>query len=138
MPVRRHRPISLACLTGLHSYERRCGAVPTVAASSTMTDASPHDDKPRRLLQAARNMALIWDDALAERLVAADDGLALPDEPEVVLEYLGPLEPLDLAEHWREHTRRGVEESIERHGARWVWESRVRLRVELVWVIYNW
>ncbi len=83
-------------------------------------------------------MALIWDDALAERLVAGDERLAFPEEPVDVLEYLGALEPLDLTEHWREFARKGVEESIERHGARWVWENRLRLRVELAWVIYNW
>lgn len=82
-----------------------------------------------------RRDAVVHDGVLSEQfartLEAADQGLTFPATPQDPLEYLGNIEPLGLTEHEKETVRQWTLDLVEERGDRAVWNSRLRLKLEL-------
>ena len=69
------------------------------------------------------------------RIEAADEGLRFPENAGDALQYLGNLEPLGLSEEEQVVVRHWTEELVEERGERAVWNSRLRLKLELRYLI---
>lgn len=67
----------------------------------------------------------------AKTLDAADKGLMFPESAKDPLEYLGNVEPLGLTEQEKEIVRQWTLELLEERGEKSVWNSRLRLKLEL-------
>ena len=91
------------------------------------------DDRARQeqFRQAASQYHGVFSEEFARTLEAADQGLTFPDAPQDVLEYLGNIEPLGLSEEEKSVAREWTREVVEERGKRAVWDSRLRLKLEL-------
>lgn len=81
--------------------------------------------------QAASQHRGVFSEEFARTLEAADHGLTFPDASEDVLEYLGNIEPLGLSEEEKGVVREWTKEVVAERGQRAVWNSRLRLKLEL-------
>ncbi len=77
----------------------------------------------------------ILSEEFARTLEAADRGLSFPEGATDPIEYLGNLGPLGLSDHERETVRQWTLELLEERGDRAVWNSRLRLKLELRYLI---
>jgi hypothetical protein len=91
------------------------------------------DDRARQeqFRKAASQYHGVFSEEFARTLEAADHGLTFPDAPQDVLEYLGNIEPLGLSEEEKSVAREWTREVVEERGLRAVWDSRLRLKLEL-------
>ena len=91
------------------------------------------DDRARQeqFRKAASQYHGVLSEEFARTLEAADQGLTFPDAPQDVLEYLGNIEPLGLSEEEESVARDWTREVVEERGKREVWNSRLRLKLEL-------
>jgi len=71
-----------------------------------------------------------------KRLEEADEGLSFPTSPTDILEYLGNIDPLNLTEYVSDSVRLTTRDLIERHGARYVWDSRFRHKLEIKYIYH--
>jgi hypothetical protein len=81
--------------------------------------------------QAASQHQGILNQAFAKKLEAADAALTFPEAAADPLAYLGNLEPLGLSPDERKVVREWTRDLAEEMGARAVWNSRLRLKLEL-------
>jgi hypothetical protein len=91
--------------------------------------------RQQRFREAASGYQGVLNQEFAQALEAADEGLRFPEEASDVLMYLGNLEPLGLSEEERTVVRHWTEELVEERGNRAVWSSRLRLKLELRYLI---
>ncbi len=103
----------------------------------------PHPESPSRPLtpadvarqekarQTASTHQGILNEEFARTLEYADTGLRFPESPDDPLAYLGSLEPLGLSPEELKVVRQWTKELIEEKGERAVWNSRLRLKLEL-------
>ncbi len=71
---------------------------------------------------------------LAKKLEEADRGLAFPENPIDVLDYMGNIEPLEMTESEKHEERSFLHIMLERYGATCVWETRMRYKLEWYYV----
>ena len=81
--------------------------------------------------KAASQYHGVFSEEFARTLEVADQGLMFPDGSEDVLEYLGNIEPLGLSEEEKSVAREWTKEVVEERGLSAVWNSRLRLKLEL-------
>ena len=81
--------------------------------------------------KAASQYHGVFSEEFARTLEVADQGLMFPDGSEDVLEYLGNIEPLGLSEEEKSVAREWTREVVEERGLSAVWNSRLRLKLEL-------
>ena len=91
------------------------------------------DDRARQeqFRKAASHYHGVFSEEFARTLEAADQGLTFPDASDDVLEYLGNIEPLGLSEEEKSVAREWTKEVVEERGLSAVWNSRLRLKLEL-------
>jgi hypothetical protein len=87
--------------------------------------------RQEKLRSAAASHEGIFNQDFARTLELADEGLAFPEAPDDPLAYLGNLEPLGLSSEERRVIREWTRELLEEKGERAVWNSRLRLKLEL-------
>ncbi len=87
--------------------------------------------RQEKIRLAAANHEGILNEDFARMLERADAGLTFPVAPEDPLAYLGNLEPLGLSSEEHKVIREWTRELIEEKGERAVWNSRLRLKLEL-------
>jgi len=99
----------------------------------TRAPAGPADAaKQEKLRQAAASHRGVLNPDFARMLETADEGWRFPETPpEDPLAYLGNLEPLGLSSQERSIVREWTRELVEEKGERAVWNSRLRLKLEL-------
>ena len=71
---------------------------------------------------------------IGQRLLTCDEGLEFPEAPEDILDYHGNIEPLGLTESEKEYFRKGTARLIQETGARWIWDNKYRLKLEILYV----
>jgi len=81
--------------------------------------------------QAASQHQGILNQEFARTLEAADAGLTCPESAADPLAYLGNLEPLGLSSEERKVVREWTRDLVADMGDRAVWNSRLRLKLEL-------
>ncbi len=81
--------------------------------------------------QAASQHQGILNQEFAKKLEAADFGLTFPEAAEDPLAYLGNLDPLGLSSEERRVVREWTRDLVEEMGEWAVWNSRLRLKLEL-------
>ncbi|MFC2008503.1 hypothetical protein ACFLUT_00405 [Chloroflexota bacterium] len=91
--------------------------------------------RQQQFRDAASGYQGVLNQEFAQALEAADEGLRFPENADDVLMYLGNLEPLGLSEEERTVVRHWTEELVEERGDRAVWSSRLRLKLELRYLI---
>ena len=91
------------------------------------------DDRARQeqFRKAASQYHGVFSEEFARTLEAADQGLTFPDASDDVLEYLGNIEPLGLSEEEKSVAREWTKEVVGERGLLAVWNSRLRLKLEL-------
>ncbi len=87
--------------------------------------------RQEQLRQNAASHEGILNQEFAKTLERADAGVTFPDAPSDPLAYLGNLEPLGLSSEERNVVREWTRELVEERGERAVWNSRLRLKLEL-------
>ena len=96
----------------------------------------PRDPEHREQLRRdASGHGGILSEQFAKTLDAADRGLPFPDSSAGPLAYLGNIEPLGLTEQEKDVVREWTRELIEERGEKAVWNSRLRLKLELRYLI---
>jgi len=73
---------------------------------------------------------------LGKRLEKADEGLSFPTSPIDPLEYLGNIDPLGLTESEKNSVRYTNRKLINQYGARHVWDSRFRYKLEIEYIYH--
>ncbi len=118
-------------LGGLFGKKR--GAQRTWAgAESPAQPLTPADlARQEKLRQDAARHEGILNQEFAKTLEQADAGVTFPDSADDPLAYLGNLEPLGLSPEERKVVREWTRELVEERGERAVWNSRLRLKLEL-------
>ena len=91
--------------------------------------------RQQQFREAASGYQGVLNQEFAQALEAADEGLRFPENANDALMYLGNLEPLGLSEEERTVVRHWTEELVEERGDRAVWSSRLRLKLELRYLI---
>jgi hypothetical protein len=81
--------------------------------------------------QSAANHQGVLNEEFARTLELADTGLRFPESPDDPLVFLGSLEPLGLSDEELKVVREWTRDLIEEKGERAVWNSRLRLKLEL-------
>lgn len=87
--------------------------------------------RQEKLRQDATKHEGILNQEFAKALERADEGVSFPDSPADPLAYLGNLDPLGLSSEERNVVRDWTRELVEERGERAVWNSRLRLKLEL-------
>lgn len=77
----------------------------------------------------------ILSEEFAKTLDSADRGLSFPESPQDPLAYLGNVDPLGLTEPEKDVVRQWTLELLEERGEKAVWNSRLRLKLELRYLI---
>jgi len=91
--------------------------------------------RQQKFRDAASGYQGVLNQEFAQALETADEGLKFPENANDVLQYLGNLEPLGLSEEEEMVVRHWTEELVEERGERAVWNSRLRLKLELRYLI---
>jgi len=91
--------------------------------------------RQQQFREAASGYQGVLNQEFAQALEAADEGLKFPEDGSDVLMYLGNLEPLGLSDEERTVVRHWTGELVEERGERAVWSSRLRLKLELRYLI---
>ena len=81
--------------------------------------------------QAAASHQGVLNEQFARTLELADTGLRFPESADDPLDYLGSLEPLGLSDEERKVIREWTRDLVAEKGERAVWNSRLRLKLEL-------
>ena len=91
------------------------------------------DDLARqaKFRQAASQHSGVLSEAFARTLEESDHGLMFPEAAQDVLEYLGNIEPLGLSEEEKSIVREWTGDIVKERGEHAVWNSRLRLKLEL-------
>jgi len=101
-------------------------------AGSPSVPLTPADlARQEKLRQSAASHHGILNEEFAKTLERADEGLKFPEVPDDSLAYLGNIEPLGLSPEERRVVRQWTMELLEEKGAHAVWNSRLRLKLEL-------
>ena len=102
-------------------------------AESPSIPLTPADiARQEKLRQAAASHQGILNADFAKMLERADEGFTFPENPpDDPLVYLGNLEPLGLSVEERKVVREWTRELVAEKGERAVWNSRLRLKLEL-------
>ncbi|TFH36670.1 MAG: hypothetical protein E4G93_01730 [Dehalococcoidia bacterium] len=87
--------------------------------------------RQEKLRQSAASHHGILNEEFAKTLERADEGLKFPEAPDDPLAYLGNIELLGLSSEERKVVREWTRELLEEKGAHAVWNSRLRLKLEL-------
>lgn len=74
------------------------------------------------------------DTEVGKKLGTCDKNLEFPEAPKDILEYLGNSEPLELTEDEKQNLRRSTAHLIEQQSARWIWDNRYRLKLEILYL----
>ena len=91
--------------------------------------------RQQKFRDAASGYQGVLNQEFAQALEAADEGLKFPENADDVLMYLGNVEPLGLSDEEQVVVRHWTEELVEERGPRAVWNSRLRLKLELRYLI---
>jgi len=91
--------------------------------------------RQQKFRDAASEYQGVLNQEFAQALETADEGLKFPENADDVLMYLGNLDPLGLSEEEQMVVRNWTGELVEERGARAVWNSRLRLKLELRYLI---
>ena len=119
-------------LGGLFGKKRDPQNARTGIGESPAQPLTPADlARQEKLRQDAARHEGILNQEFAKTLEHADAGMAFPDSAEDPLAYLGNLEPLGLSSEERKVVREWTRELVEERGERAVWNSRLRLKLEL-------
>jgi len=114
------------------------------APASQSSGSGSHSTRPptadelarqKQARDAAAEYEGVLNQEFAKALEEADAGLRFPESPDDVLAYLGDLSPLGLSEDEKIVVRNWTEELVEEKGERAVWSSRLRLKLELRYLI---
>ena len=101
-------------------------------SGSTPVHLSPAEKaRQEESRQAAASHHGILNEEFARTLETADEGWKFPESQDEPLDYLGNLEPLGLSSEERQVVREWTRELIADRGERAVWNSRLRLKLEL-------
>ncbi len=102
------------------------------AAEHTPGPLSPEEmARQEKSRQAAARHKGILNEEFAKTLEAADSGLVFPESAADPLAYLGNLDPLGLSTEERRVVREWTRDLVEEMGDRAVWNSKLRLKLEL-------
>ncbi len=119
-------------LGGLFGKKRGPQSARTVIGESPAQPLTPADlARQEKLRQDASRHEGILNQEFARTLERADEGLGFPESSEDPLAFLGNLEPLGLSSEERQVVREWTRELVEERGVRAVWNSRLRLKLEL-------
>ena len=118
-------------LFGIGSRSGKPGAKETPHTMRAPRDAAGQEQTRRD----ASGHEGILSEEFARTLEAADRGLSFPEGATDPIEYLGNVDPLGLSDHERETVRQWTRELLEERGDRAVWNSRLRLKLELRYLI---
>ncbi len=128
MPIRSF----LGDLFGKKSDPQKIRKTPAVSPSAPISPAEmARQEKIRQ--EAASHQGILNED-FAKALERADEGLKFPENTDEPLAYLGNLEPLGLSAEERQVVREWTRELVEEKGERAVWNSRLRLKLELRYI----
>jgi hypothetical protein len=116
------------------------------SSGSTAARREPDKDRPQaraprdaagqeQMRRAATGHEGILSEEFAKTLEAADRGLVFPEGATDPIEYLGNLDPLGLTGQEMEIVRYWTRDLLEERGDRAVWNSRLRLKLELRYLI---
>ncbi len=119
----------LGGLFGKKGGPQNPGAGPAESPSIPLTPADVA--RQEKLRSAAAGHEGILNQDFARTLERADEGVKFPEDPDDPLAYLGNLEPLGLSFEERKVIREWTRELLEEKGERAVWNSRLRLKLEL-------
>ena len=101
-------------------------------AGSPSIPLTPADlARQEKLRRAAASHEGILNEDFAKTLERADEGVKFPESTDDPLAFLGNLEPLGLSSEERKVVREWTRELVEEKGERAVWNSRLRLKLEL-------
>jgi len=87
--------------------------------------------RQEKFRQAASQHSGVLSEEFARTLEESDQGLIFPESPQDVLEYLGNIEPLGLSEEEKSVVREWTRDIVTDRGEHAVWNSRLRLKLEL-------
>ncbi len=120
-------------LGGLFGKKSQSANPPKAAYDSPSIPLTPADiARQETQRQAAASHQGVLNADFAKMLERADEGWKFPETPvDDPLVYLGNLEPLGLSSEERKVVREWTRELIEEKGERAVWNSRLRLKLEL-------
>ena len=99
-----------------------------------MTKDNKQKDDKEYLRKKYEQFARIMESDFANKLREADKGLAFPQDPEDILEYLGNLDLLELTESEKQALRVLLQKRIEKRGAKRIWENRIYSKCELDYI----
>ncbi|MBN1152961.1 MAG: hypothetical protein JXA58_07110 [Dehalococcoidia bacterium] len=117
-------------LFGKKSESQEAQRPPSDSPSIPLTPADVARQERQR--QAAASHQGVLNVEFAKELERADEGVKFPETPDVdSLAYLGNLGPLGLSDEERKIVREWTRELIAEKGERAVWNSRIRLKLEL-------
>jgi len=112
------------------------GASPRTGSQTSAGGRPWHDDAGQeRMRRGAVEHEGILTEEFAKKLEAADRGRVFPESPRDPVEYLGNIEPLGLTEDEKDIVRQWTSDLVEERGDRAVWNSRLRLKLELRYLI---
>jgi len=120
-------------LGGLFGKKSDSQKAPQSPGESPSIPLTPADiARQEKLRQAAASHQGVLNADFAKLLERADEGSKFPEvPPNDPLVYLGNLEPLGLSSEERNVVREWTRELVEEKGERAVWNSRLRLKLEL-------
>lgn len=120
-------------LGGLFGRKSDAAKAPQSPPESPPIPLTPADiARQEKLRQTAASHQGILNEDFARMLERADEGCKFPETPPSdPLVYLGNLEPLGLSSEERKVIRVWTRELVEEKGERAVWNSRLRLKLEL-------
>lgn len=87
--------------------------------------------RQEKFRQAASQHSGVLSEEFARTLEESDQGLRFPEAAQDVLEYLGNIDPLGLSEEEKSVVREWTGEIVRERGKHAVWNSRLRLKLEL-------
>lgn len=116
-------------LFGRKSVPQKSGRISAESPSVPMS--ASEQARQEKLRQSAESHHGILNEDFARMLERADEGYRFPESSDEPLAYLGNLEPLGLSSEERRVVREWTSELIEEKGERAVWNSRLRLKLEL-------
>ena len=115
-------------------FGRKVGQQPVArpAAERAPGPLSPEElaRQEKSRLAAAKHQGIL-NQEFAKTLEAADAGLVFPESAADPLAYLGNLDPLGLSAEERRVVREWTRDLVEEMGDRAVWNSKLRLKLEL-------
>ena len=87
--------------------------------------------RQEKFRQAAAQHSGVLSEEFARTLEEGDQGLRFLEDAQDVLEYLGNIEPLGLSEEEKNVVRDWTQDIVSERGEHAVWNSRLRLKLEL-------